>query len=138
MNFLDNQVDAGSGTIRARAVFANPAHALTPGLFVRLRVPGSGSYGGALVRDSAVGTDLDKRYVLIVNKDRGIEQRPVTLGPNLDGLRVVRTGLSSGDLVVVNGLQRVRPGMTVDPVNVPMDAGTTAGSGTSSPAPAGK
>ena len=119
MNFLDNQVDAGTGTIRARAVFANPAHALTPGLFVRLRVPGTGSYGGALVRDGAVGTDLDKRYVLIVNKDNAIEQRPVTLGPNLDGLRVVRSGLSQGDLVVVNGLQRVRPGMKVEPVVFP-------------------
>ena len=138
MNFLDNQVDAGTGTIRARAVFANPAHALTPGLFVRLRVPGTGSYGGALVRDSAIGTDLDKRYVLIVTKDRTIEQRPVTLGPNLDGLRVVRAGVSAGDLVVVNGLQRVRPGMKVEPVNVPMTAGPAAEPGASSPAPAGK
>ena len=139
MNFLDNQVDAGTGTIRARAVFANPAHALTPGLFVRLRVPGTGSYGGALVRDSAIGTDLDKRYVLIVTKDRIVEQRPVTLGPNLDGLRVVRAGVSAGDLVVVNGLQRVRPGMKVEPVNVPMAAGGAAAEpGASSPAPAGK
>ena len=139
MNFLDNQVDAGTGTIRARAVFANPAHALTPGLFVRLRVPGTGSYGGALVRDSAIGTDLDKRYVLIVTKDRIVEQRPVTLGPNLDGLRVVRTGVSAGDLVVVNGLQRVRPGMKVEPVNVPMAAGHNAAEpGAASPAPAGK
>jgi membrane fusion protein, multidrug efflux system len=139
MNFLDNQIDGATGTIRARAVFANPGHALTPGLFVRLRVPGAGSYGGALVRDSAIGTDLDKRYVLIVNKDRAIEQRPVTLGPNFDGLRVVRTGLSAGDLIVVNGLQRVRPGMKVEPVNVPMDPGPAAAqAGTSSPAPAGK
>jgi membrane fusion protein, multidrug efflux system len=139
MNFLDNQVDAGTGTIRARAVFANPAHALTPGLFVRLRVPGTGSYGGALVRDSAIGTDLDKRYVLVVNPDRTIEQRQVTLGPNLDGLRVVRTGVSTGDLVVVNGLQRVRPGMKVEPVYVPMaPAATAAEDGTSSPAAAGK
>jgi multidrug efflux system membrane fusion protein len=139
MNFLDNQVDATTGTIRARAVFQNPAHSLTPGLFVRLRVPGTGNYTGALVRDSVVGTDLDKRYVLIVGKDNTIEQRPVTLGPNLDGLRVVRSGLSSGDLVVVNGLQRVRPGMKVEPVHVQMDdrpAATDTPAG--APAPAGK
>jgi len=138
MNFLDNQVDASTGTIRARAVFANPAHSLTPGLFVRLRVPGTGSYDGALVRDGVVGTDLDKRFVLIVGKDNTVVQRPVALGPNLDGLRVVRSGLSAGELVVVNGLQRVRPGMKVEPVQVQMDEGATADHGAAAPAPAGK
>ena len=121
MDFLDNQIDPGTGTIRARAVFANPAHDLTPGLFVRLRVPGTAAYGGSLVRDAAIGTDLDKRYVLVVGKDHTVEHRPVTLGPNLDGLRVVRSGLSPGELVVVNGLQRVRPGIKVDPVVAPME-----------------
>ena len=122
LNFVDNQVDPDTGTIRGRAVFANPDHALTPGLFVRLRLPGTSAYHGALIRDGAIGTDLDKRYVFVVDKDRAIEYRPVTLGPALDGLRVVRSGLKPGDLVVVNGLQRVRPGMKVDPVNVPMEA----------------
>ncbi len=75
-----------------------------------------------LVRDSAVGTDLDKRYVLVVNKDKAIEYRPVTLGPAVAaGLRLVRTGLAAGEMVVVNGLQRVRPGMKVDPVVVEME-----------------
>jgi multidrug efflux system membrane fusion protein len=134
MNFLDNQVDPDTGTIRARAVFTNADHALTPGLFVRLRVPGTKAYGGALVRDSAIGTDLDKRFVLVVASDRTIASRPVTLGPNLNGLRVVRSGLAKGDLVVVNGLQRVRPGMKVDPVTVPMEAAASAANG--SPAPA--
>jgi RND family efflux transporter MFP subunit len=122
LNFLDNQVDPDTGTIRARALFANPTHALTPGLFVRLRLPGTSAYQGALIRDGAVGTDLDKRYVFVVNQDHAVEYRAVTVGPVLDGLRVVRSGLQPGDLVVVNGLQRVRPGMKVDPVTVPMDA----------------
>jgi multidrug efflux system membrane fusion protein len=126
MNFLDNQVDAVTGTIRARAVFANADNALTPGLFVRLRVPGKAAYNGVLVRDEAVGTDLDKRYVFVVKTDKTIEQRAVTLGPTVDNLRVVRSGLSPGDLVVVNGLQRVRPGMPVDPVRVPMEAADPA------------
>jgi membrane fusion protein, multidrug efflux system len=120
LNFLDNQIDPDTGTIRARAVFRNPGNSLTPGLFVRLRLPGRSAYGGALVRDGAIGTDLDKRFVLVVTKDHAIESRPVTLGPAIDGMRVVRTGLTPGDLVVVNGLQRVRPGMKVDPVKVPM------------------
>jgi membrane fusion protein, multidrug efflux system len=122
MNFLDNQIDPATGTIRARAVFTNGDHKLTPGLFVRLRVPGTKSYGGALVRDGAVGTDLNKRFVYVVGHDKTIVQRPVTLGPNLHGLRVVRSGLSKGDLIVVNGLQRVRPGMKVEPVTVQMEA----------------
>jgi len=122
MNFLDNQVDPATGTIRARAVFTNGDSALTPGLFVRLRVPGTKSSGGTLVRDGAVGTDLDKRFVYVVGGDKTITQRAVTLGPNLDGLRLVRSGLANGDLIVVNGLQRVRPGMKVEPVTVPMEA----------------
>jgi membrane fusion protein, multidrug efflux system len=124
MNFLDNQVDPDTGTIRARAVFANPDNDLTPGLFIRLRLPGTAAYDGALIRDAAVGTDLDKRYVLVVSKDHTVEYRPVTLGPNVGALRVVRGGLSAGDLVVVNGLQRVRPGMKVEPVIQPMEPPT--------------
>jgi multidrug efflux system membrane fusion protein len=121
LNFLDNQIDPNTGTIRGRAVFSNPDHVLTPGLFVRLRLPGTSAYDGALVRDGAIGTDLDKRYVFVLTKDRAVEYRPITLGPAVDALRVVRTGLAPGDLVVVNGLQRVRPGMKVDPVTVAME-----------------
>jgi multidrug efflux system membrane fusion protein len=138
MNFLDNQVDPDTGTIRARAVFANPSNSLTPGLFVRLRLPGTASYGGALVRDAAIGTDLDKRYVLVVNKENTVEYRPVTLGPNLNGLRIVRSGLAAGESVVVNGLQRVRPGAKVDPMLAPMeppaDASAVGTAGSASPA----
>src|SRR4051812_7438743 len=114
LQFLDNQLDPATGTINGRAIFRNPDRRLTPGLFVRLRLPGTASYAGVLVEDRAVGTDLDRRFVLVVGGDKKIESRAVTLGPLVDGLRVVRKGLSPGDLVVVNGLQRVRPGMQAD------------------------
>jgi multidrug efflux system membrane fusion protein len=120
MNFLDNQIDTATGTIRARAIFRNTDRTLTPGLFVRLQFPGSASYSALLIQDRAVATDLDKRFVLVVGPDKAIQYRSVTLGPLVDGLRVVRTGLSAGDLVVVSGLQRVRPGMKVDPEVVAM------------------
>jgi RND family efflux transporter MFP subunit len=110
LQFLDNQLDPSTGTIRGRAVFHNAERRLTPGLFVRLRLPGTVSYAGVLVEDRAVGTDLDRRFVLVVRRDKTIESRTVTLGPVIDRLRVVRQGLAAGDLVVVNGLQRVRPG----------------------------
>jgi multidrug efflux system membrane fusion protein len=113
LDFLDNQLDSSTGTIRGRAVFRNPDHRLTPGLFVRLRLPGTAAYKGVLVEDRAVGTDLDRRFVLVVGGDGKVESRTVTLGPLVDGLRVVRQGLQPGELVVVNGLQRVRPGAQV-------------------------
>jgi membrane fusion protein, multidrug efflux system len=114
LQFLDNQLDPATGTIRGRAVFHNRDHRLTPGLFVRLRLPGTPGYPGVLVEDRAVGTDLDRRFVLVVGGDTKVESRTVTLGPLVDGLRVVRKGLAAGELVVVNGLQRVRPGMQVN------------------------
>jgi multidrug efflux system membrane fusion protein len=117
LDFLDNRLDPSTGTIRGRALFRNPTGDLTPGLFVRLRLPGTSQYAGVLIDDRAVGTDLDKRFVFVVKTDRTIEYRPVTLGPLVDGLRVIRGGLSPGEQIVVNGLQRVRPGVTVDPVS---------------------
>ena len=121
LNFLDNQVDPDTGTIRVRAVFPNDGGALTPGLFVRLRLPGGGAYRGTLVQDRAVGTDLDKRYVLVVDGDGTAQYRAVTLGPLVDGLRVIKSGVAEGERVVVNGLQRVRPGMKVQAQTVAMD-----------------
>lgn len=114
LQFLDNQLDPLTGTIAGRAIFRNADRRLTPGLFVRLRLPGTASYPGVLVEDRAVGTDLDRRFVLVVGKDQTIESRTVTLGPIVDGLRVVQQGLRAGELVVVNGLQRVRPGARVN------------------------
>jgi multidrug efflux system membrane fusion protein len=130
LTFLDNQLDPETGTIRGRAVFGNPGGELTPGLFVRLRLSGGGKKTSTLVQDRAIGTDLDKRFVLVVDGESTVQYRAVTLGPLVDGLRVVRTGLVEGERVVVNGLQRVRPGVKVqaEPVAMdPRDAGTHAG-----------
>jgi membrane fusion protein, multidrug efflux system len=127
MNFLDNQIDPATGTIRGRAVFRNADRSLMPGLFVRLRLPGKSVYRGLLIQDRAVGTDLDKRFVFLVTPQQTIAYRTVALGPIVDGLRVVRSGLSPGDRVVVNGLQRVRPGAKVSPVMVAMDETTAPG-----------
>jgi multidrug efflux system membrane fusion protein len=124
LQFLDNQLDSGTGTIRVRALFANADGALTPGLFVRLRLSGGKPYPAVLVKDQAVGTDLDKRFVYVVGEDQSIAYRPVTLGPIVDGLRVVRNGLRPDEVVIVNGLQRVRPGVKVNAAIESMDAAT--------------
>jgi multidrug efflux system membrane fusion protein len=116
MDFLDNQLDGTRGTIRGRAVFRNSDGQLTPGLFVRLRLAGTASYKGLLIQDRAVGTDLSKTFVYVVGPKNDAQYRAVTLGPIVDGLRVVRSGLEAGESVIVNGLQRVRPGAQVTPV----------------------
>jgi multidrug efflux system membrane fusion protein len=120
LQFLDNRLDPSTGTINGRAVLRNPDGRLTPGLFVRLRLPGAVTHKGVLVEDRAVGTDLDRRFVLVVGPDKKVESRTVTLGPLVEGFRVIRTGLDAGELVVVNGLQRVRPGMPVNAAVVRM------------------
>ena len=122
LDFLDNQINPATGTIRGRAIFHNRDAKLTPGSFVRLRLPGSAPYHALLIQDRAVGTDLDKRYVFTVAADGSVDYRPVQLGPVVDGLRVVRSGLKPGDTVVVNGLQRIRPGIHIDPQREPMAA----------------
>ena len=121
MDFLDNQLDGTKGTIRGRAVFRNSDGQLTPGLFVRLRLAGTAAYRGLLIQDRAVGTDLSKKFVYVVGPKNDVQYRAVTLGPIVDGLRVVRSGLEAGESVIVNGLQRVRPGAQVTPVVEPMD-----------------
>ena len=125
LTFLDNQINPATGTIRGRALFRNVDHKLTPGSFVRLRLPASAAYHAALIQDRAVGTDLDKRYVYAVAADGSIEYRAVQLGPIVDGLRVVRGGLKEGDVIVINGLQRVRPGVHIDPQKEPMATGAS-------------
>ena len=121
LDFIDNQLDGATGTIRGRAIFRNGDGQLTPGLFVRLRLAGTGSYRGLLIQDRAVGTDLSKKFVYVVGAKNEIQYRSVTLGPIVDGLRVVRAGLEAGESVVVNGLQRVRPGVQVTPVEEATD-----------------
>jgi multidrug efflux system membrane fusion protein len=124
LDFIDNQVDAATGTIRARAALANPDGRYTPGLFARVRLIGGENHEAVLIEDRAVGTDLSKKYVLTLNKENRIEYRLVELGPEINGLRVVTQGLSANDLIVVNGLQHVRPGQVVAATRVTMnDAG---------------
>jgi membrane fusion protein, multidrug efflux system len=120
VSFVDNQVSSSTGTIRLRATFANKHLALTPGLFARIRLQGSGAQSGCLARDEAVITDLNQKYVFVLGKNNTLEYRPVKLGPITDGLRVVRDGLHEGDVIVVSGLQRVRPGVAVTPKKVSM------------------
>lgn len=118
--FLNNSLDAGTGTIRARALLSNPDEVFVPGLFARVKLIGNERYRAVLVNDSAIGTDQTVRYVLLVGKNDRIVYRPVELGPIVHGLRVVRSGLSPGDTIVVNGLMRVHPGMQVTPQLVAM------------------
>jgi multidrug efflux system membrane fusion protein len=122
LDFIDNRVDSTTGTIRARAVFANPDGRFTPGLFARIRLVGGTEADTVLIEERAIGTDLGRNFVLTLTTDNHIEQRFVELGPDVDGLRVIRQGLRAGESVVVNGLQRVRAGQTVAASHVPMDA----------------
>jgi membrane fusion protein, multidrug efflux system len=121
LNFVDNQVDRKTGTIRTRAVFANPDGIYTPGLFVRIRLVGRDTRDAVLIDDRAVGTDLGKKFVLVLKDDSTVDYRGVTLGADVDGLRVVDSGLGVGEVIVVNGLQRVRPGALVAATKVIMD-----------------
>lgn len=120
MVFVDNEVDPQTGTIRTRARLDNHDRAFTPGLFARVRLLGDKTYDALLINDSAIGTDQTVKYVLVVGADNKVEYRPVKLGPVIDGLRVVREGLKANDTIVVNGLQRVRPGSPVTPQRVAM------------------
>jgi RND family efflux transporter MFP subunit len=120
ISFVDNQVSTSTGTIRLRATFGNKNLALTPGLFARIRLQGGGAQSGCLARDEAVVTDLNQKYVFVLGENNTLEYRPVKLGPMTDGLRVVRDGLQQGDVIVVTGLQRVRPGAAVTPKKVSM------------------
>jgi len=120
LNFIDNQVDATTGTIRARAALANPDGRYTPGLFARVRLVGGEDRDSVLIEDRAVGTDLSKKFVLTLTADNRIEYRLVELGPEINGLRVVTHGLAPNELIVVNGLQHVRPGQTVAPTRIAM------------------
>lgn len=121
LEFVDNQLDARSGSVRMRATLANADGALVPGLFARVQLAGSGNASNALlINERAVSTDQNRKFVFVVDKDNKAEYRPVVLGPMIDGLRVVRDGLKPGEKIVVNGLQRVRPGAPITPNVVAM------------------
>jgi membrane fusion protein, multidrug efflux system len=125
MNFVDNQVNPATGTIRGRAVFDNSDGRFTPGLYARLKLVGSGTYSAVLITDEAVGTDLGKKFVLVMDADNKSAYRAVELGPKIEGLRIVRSGLSKDDTIIVKGLQRVRPGSPVAPETIPMASQAT-------------
>uniref|UniRef100_UPI0025F2B2A2 efflux RND transporter periplasmic adaptor subunit n=1 Tax=Rugamonas sp. TaxID=1926287 RepID=UPI0025F2B2A2 len=125
LEFVDNQLDTQTGAVRMRAVFTNADKALVPGLFARVQLDGGNGTvaksSALLINDRAVGTDQNRKFVYIVGADGKAEYRMVTLGPTINGLRVVREGLKVGEKIVVNGLQRVHPGAPLAPHMVAMD-----------------
>ncbi|MCY7293929.1 efflux RND transporter periplasmic adaptor subunit [Alteromonas sp. a30] len=116
IDFINNSVNETTGSIRLRATFDNLEGSLIPGLFARLRVAGSESYVGTLIDDKAIGTDLNRKYVLKVSPNNELVYQAVELGEKIGGLRIVKSGLSSDDTIVINGLHRVRDKMTITPV----------------------
>jgi multidrug efflux system membrane fusion protein len=121
LQLIDNQVDARTGTVRVRAVFDNPDGRLMPGQFVRLRMASTKAAPLLAVNERAIGTDQNKKFVMVVDKGNVAAYREVALGASVEGLRVVTSGLSAGERIIVNGLQRVRPGAVVAPEAVSMD-----------------
>ncbi|HET7571002.1 MAG TPA: efflux RND transporter periplasmic adaptor subunit [Gammaproteobacteria bacterium] len=121
LDFVANNLHADTGTIELRAVFGNPKGLLTPGLFARVKLPVGTREQAVLIDPRAVATDLSSQYVYVLSGGHKVEYRAVTLGPLFHGLRIVKSGLKPGDVIVVNGLQRVRPGAAVDASRVAMD-----------------
>lgn len=122
MDFVDNELDQGTGTIVGRAILENNSGFLVPGMFGRARLVGSGAYEAYLVPDSVIGTDQSRKFVMVVNGEGKAEMRFVTLGPLRDsGLRVIKSGITETDKVIINGLQRARPGTPVKTVNGVID-----------------
>ncbi len=129
MVFVNNEIDPATGTVRARGLLANPDREFMPGMFARVKLPGGSAHEAVLINDSAVGTDQSAKYVLVVGADHRAQYRSVKLGPLVDGLRVVREGLTPGDTIVVNGLQRVQPGSLVSVERVAMGERAAQGTG---------
>lgn len=114
MDFVDNRLNRSTATMRGRAVLPNPDLSLTPGLFAKVRVPGSGRYDAVLVPDFAIGTDQSEKFVFVIDENKTVQRQKVDVGPKVHGLRIVREGLSGSEQIVLRGLQRVRPGVVVD------------------------
>ncbi|MFZ4874101.1 efflux RND transporter periplasmic adaptor subunit [Janthinobacterium sp. Mn2066] len=138
LEFVDNRLDPATGSVRMRATFANTDRELVPGLFARVQLDGGNGpkaqSTALLISDRAVGTDQSRKFVYVIGADNKAEYRAVKLGPAADGLRVVRDGLKAGEKIVVNGLQRVRPGAAVTPQLVAMDFDPTAPAAPAKPA----
>ena len=134
MDFVDNRLNPQTGAMRARAVFDNSERRYTPGLFARIKLIGSGTYTAVLTPEKAIGTDQSKKFLLVIGQGNMAQFREVKLGALIDGMRVIRDGLKPGELVVVDGLQRVRPGTPVMPEKLEVD---DKGMPIPKPAPAG-
>ena len=130
---FDNRLDPATGSILFRTVFPNPDGRLLPGLFARLRIPGSERQPTLVISDRAIGTDQSQKFVLTLSATNTVEYRPVKLGPMSEGKRIIRSGLKAGEQVVVNGLQRVRPGMPVTPEKELAAAGGSPSHGNAGP-----
>jgi multidrug efflux system membrane fusion protein len=115
LQLIDNQVDAKSGTIRVRAVFANESGELLPGQFARIRMGQAATQPALLVSERAIGTDQNKKFVMVLDEANRVAYREITIGATVDGLRLALSGLRAGERVIVNGSQRVRPGDLVTP-----------------------
>ncbi len=126
IDFVDNRVDASTGTMQARGVFPNKDRSLTPGLFVRIRLPQGGSHKALLIADRAVDTDQGQKIVYVVDKENVAEKRAVGLGGLHDGLREIESGLKPGEQVIVDGIQRVRGGVKVEAKFVDMASGAAS------------
>ncbi len=134
---VDNRLDTSSGTIRVRARFDNGDGTLVPGLYARVKVGGGEPHAALLIDEAAIGTDQDKKFVLVVDAQGRVAYREVKLGTEHGNLRVITAGLSATDRIVVNGVQRVRPGQTVRPHGVPMTDDPSGGSDGNASADAG-
>jgi multidrug efflux system membrane fusion protein len=122
VDFIDNALNPATGTIRARAVVPNPDNRFTPGLFARVRLLGETLPDALLIHEQAVLTDQDRRFVYVLGEKNAAERHDVTLGPPVEGLRIVESGLKAGDKVIVNGMRKIFfPGQPVNPHDVPMD-----------------
>jgi multidrug efflux system membrane fusion protein len=138
VDFVDNALNPETGTIRARAVLANPDGMFTPGLFARVRLLGESQKDALLINEQAVLTDQDRRYVYVVGDKNSAERRDVTLGAHVEGLVVVESGLRAGDKVIVNGMRKIFfPGQPVNPHVVPMDQPNMQPPKPAQPSPAG-
>ncbi|QDV27133.1 efflux RND transporter periplasmic adaptor subunit [Aureliella helgolandensis] len=124
MDFVDNRMDANTGTMRARAIFSNQDDTLTAGLFAEVRIPGSGRYEAVLIPDSAINSDQSERFVYLVSGENKVERRRIELGPMAKGLRVVRSGLVGTEQLVINGLQMIAEGAVVKPKVVGLSVST--------------
>jgi multidrug efflux system membrane fusion protein len=117
---MENRLDAGTGTLRARAIVPNASGLFSPGMFARVRLQGSPEYQALLLPDEAIGTDQATRFVYVVGNDDVPERRTVKLGPLADGLRVVRSGIGPDDWVVIRGQQRLLPDQRIVPKRTPL------------------